>query len=202
MLFKRPSNILFLFFFLWMLSTSAYAVLGLPDNTARVGYSFGVSRLVVHDPAGETQPVVALQPIKFTYSDWLTGGYRFWAESYYQEASLPAGEEQVGQYFQQGGGRFVVQRNFKLTDYIKPWLGLGMDLSLGRQSYRHTMDDEGYLLARYDDRLQPSAGALIYLVNEWQINRDWNLGGTLLQRISLNEGASETSLSVFFLMRL
>jgi len=191
----------FLSLVLVLVSTNSYAAIGLPDNTARVGFSLGAARLYVSDPLGDTIPVVAVQPLKVMYSEWLSGGYRAWVESYYQEASMAADESHIGQYFQQGGMHFSIQRNFKIVEFFKPWIGLGVDLSLGRYTQRHTKDDEGYLLERYADRLQPTVGSLFYLVNEWQISKEWNMGGSVLQRLSFNKAVTETSFSLFFLTR-
>lgn len=198
---NRLINLVFLVVLLLLSIVNVHAAIGLPDNTARIGFSLGAARLQISDPVGDTQPVIAAQPLKLMYSEWLSGGYRVWLESYYQEASFAADETHIGQYFQQGGMHLSIQRNFNIAKYVKPWLGLGMDVSLGRYTQRHTKDDEDYLLELHADRLQPTAGALLYLVNEWQVSKEWSVGGTLLQRFSINNAVTESSFSIFFLTR-
>ena len=198
---NRPVVLCFFLLSFILMSMNVQAAIGLPESTAKIGFSFGAARLHVDDPVGDSEAVYAVQPLKVMYSEWLSGGYRTWFESYYQEASLSADEVHIGQYFQQSGIHFSVQKNIDVARYFKPWFGLGIDLSLGRYTQRHTKDDEGYLLESFSNRLEPTGGLLLYFVSEWQLSKEWSMGGNFLQRISLNQAVTQSSFSLFFLTR-
>lgn len=182
-------------------SSSASAALGLPDTTARFGIAPAFSNLKIIDPAGDTFAANVAQPFRLFYTDWLQGGYRYWLEGYYIEATLSADESHIGQYFRQAGGQASIQYNVTLNSYFKPWIGMGMDFSMGRYTLRYTKDVDGYLLKTYANRNQVTAALLFSLASEWEVRKDWFVGGSLLRRVSLNNTLSESSLSVILMKR-
>ncbi len=183
------------------LSGDALAVaIGLPENTARIGYTAGISRITVDDPAGSTKAAVDVQPLTLIYTDWLPGGLRYWAEGYYARTTLDAGGSDVGQNVRRYGARLALQRNLRWGQW-SPWLGVGADLSRNRYSIRHTVDSDGYLLNTYADRSATALGISAHIVTEWALARDWDLSAKLEQVIPVSGGIFETSLSVGVLYR-
>jgi hypothetical protein len=172
------------------------AAIDMPENTARFGYALGMARLSIDDPDGATDTVTEVQPITFTYTNWLNGGYRYWSELYYQQTSLDASTTAIGQDIAQYGLRFSVQRNLPMGDNWTPWLGLGLDLSRSDYSKRHTVDSDGFLLERFSDRDETGLGLVINLVTEWGLRDDWYLSAKLEQIIPLGNGLKATSLSI------
>lgn len=191
----------FYFMSVFFISENAIAALGLPDNTARLGYSLSLTRLNVDDPEGNTQAAYALQPFKFIYTDWKRSGNRLWLELFYQDAVLKATDTDVGQRFKHQGVNLIVQKNLRINSAVRPWIGLGLGLSIADSKKRHTVDDEGYLLKSYPNRRNESFGMLLSVVNEWQISREWTVGGNFLHRVTLNQSIAESSLSAYFLIR-
>lgn len=183
------------------MSGEAMAVaIGLPENTARIGYAAGFSRLAVDDPAGSTEAKWSVQPLTLIYTDWLSGGLRYWAEVYYHTASLDAGPGSVGQDVSRLGGRFSVQRSVNVGGW-SPWLGAGVAVSRDSYSARHTEDEDGFLLSAYPDRDETGFGVVLQAVNEWELSRQWDLSAKLEQLIPVSGGVSETALSFGVLYR-
>ena len=177
------------------------AALGLPENTARIGYAVGLSRLAVDDPAGSTKAAVSVRPLTLIYTDWLqSGGLRYWIEGYYASATLDAGANEVGQDVSRAGARVVLQRNIPLGSW-SPWLGLGLDVSRNRYSKRHTEDRDGFLLAAYPDRSTTGVGIVVHAVSEWAVAPAWDVLGKLEQVFAVSGDVSETALSIGVLYR-
>ena len=177
------------------------AALGLPENTARVGYAAGMSRLSVDDPAGSTKAKFGLQPVTLIYTDWMrSGGLRYWLEVYYTQATLDPGPTEVGQDASRAGLRAALQRNIRVGAW-SPWLGLGLDVSRNRFSQRHTEDSEGFLLTAYPDRSVTGVGLVAHVMSEWAIAREWDVHTKLEQVFAVSGGMNETSVSIGVLYR-
>jgi len=176
------------------------AAIGLPENTARIGYAVGVSRLAMDDPDGSTKAAVGVQPLTLIYTDWLPRGWRYWAEGYYFRTSLDASTSDIGQDASRIGARLAVQRNVQWGKW-SPWLGVGLDISRNHYSKRYTVDSDGFLLNAYPDRSSTALGITAHIVSEWALARDWDLSTKLEQVFPVNGGITETSLSVGVLYR-
>jgi hypothetical protein len=175
--------------------------LGLPQNTAKIGYSAGVTRVSVSDPDGPTKSNIGAQPFGLIYTDWFLGGYRYWSEAYYYSATLDDSGDNVGQDVERYGLRFSLQKNFRILQSWAPWLGAGLDLSQAKYTLRHTKDSEGYLLDKYPDRSEVAVSLLVNAVSEWSIARDWSLAFKLEQSIPLSSDVSEFLVSGVLLYR-
>lgn len=187
--------------FVFFTSEADAAALGLPENTARIGYAVSMSRLTVDDPAGTTKAKIDIQPITLIYTDWLrSGGLRYWIEGYYTNTTLRASATDVGQDASRMGARVALQRNIQVGSWA-PWLGLGIDISRNRLTKRHTEDNDGFLLATFPDRNTTGMGLVAHVVSEWAVAREWDVLGKLEQVFAVSGGVSETSLSVGVLYR-
>ena len=182
-------------------STNVNAVLGLPENTARLGYSLGIAKLDIDDPDGFTNTSYTVQPYKLIYTDWWQNGNRYWLEAFHQQTTIKPSEKFIGQHVKHTGVNFLIQKNYQINADIRPWLGMGMGFSVEQYSKRHTIDKEGFLLEKYSDRKTKSIGVLLNLVNEWQVSKTSTIGGSLFQRISLNREITESLFSVYYLVR-
>lgn len=171
------------------------AAIGLPANTARIGYAVGIYRMAVDDPDGATKAANSVQPLTLIYTDWLPGGLRYWAEGYFARTSLNAAAGKVAEDVSRYGIQFAVQRNFRWGRW-SPWLGVGMDVSRNRYSKRYTVDSDGYLLATYPDRSTTAVGISVHAISEWALARDWDLSAKLEQVIPVSGGITVTALTL------
>jgi len=161
--------------------------LGLPESTAKIGYSAGLAWVSIDDPDGDTQAATGTQPFGLIYTDWFLGDFRYWSEVYYYSASLDASATDIGQDVERYGARFSVQKNFRVMQRWAPWLGAGVDLSQAKYTLRHTLTDDGlYLGNRYDDRDEFAVSLLLNAVSEWSLSENWSVSLKLEQSIPLS----------------
>lgn len=177
------------------------APLGLPDNTAKFGYSIGAASVSVDDPDGATKDHWATQPFTLIYTDWFIGDIRQWSELYYFETSLQASDTTIGQNVENYGVRFSLQKSLRMTQSLAPWFGVGVGLSNSRYFTRHTKDAEGFLIQAYDDRSETNVSFLLNILNEWSLQKDWTVGAQLQQSIPAGGDLSEFSAALTVLYR-
>ena len=177
------------------------APLGLPQNTAKIGYSAGIARVSVDDPDGDTTSTTGGQPVGLIYSDWFLGDFRYWSELFYYSASLDATTNNIGQDVKRYGVRLSAQKSFRIIEKWAPWLGLGLDLSQAKYTLRYTKTEDGYLDKRFPDRDEFAVSLLVNAISEWSIARDWSVALKLEQSIPLSSDVSEFLVSGAVLYR-
>lgn len=175
------------------------AAIGMPESTLRVGYGIGLGDLSIDDPNGPTASKRAFQPFRIIVTDWFRGDIRYWGEFYYQDVTLSASQVSIGQKVNQYGLQLSAQKNFIVNTRWSPWLGVGVDLSQNKYSSRHTVDGDGFLQSRFADRSETDLGIILNLVSEAELNREWEMGVKLEQRLTITDGIDQLSLSVFVL---
>jgi len=175
--------------------------LGLPQSTAKIGYSAGFLWVSVDDQEGDTETSTGGQPFGLVYTDWFIGGFRYWSELYYYSASLDSSTNKIGQDVKRYGVRFSTQKSFRVVEKWAPWLGLGLDVSQAEYTLRHTKDNEGYLAERFPDRDEIVVSLLVNAISEWSIARDWSLALKLEQSIPLSGDVTEFIVSGVVLYR-
>ena len=179
----------------------AAAPLGLPQSTAKIGYSAGFVWLSVDDPDGDTENSTGGQPVGLIYTDWFLGDFRYWSELFYYAGSLDASATNIGQDVKRYGVRFSAQKSFRVMEKWAPWFGLGMDVSQAKYSVRHTKTDDGFLKERFPDRDEIAVSLLVNAVSEWSIARDWSIALKLEQSIPLSSDVYEFIVSGAVLYR-
>jgi len=187
--------------FLLTMQCSYAAPLGLPKNTAKIGYGIGAAYISVDDPDGDTKSDLAVLPFNFIYTDWLMGDIRHWTELYYYKTSLDADATNIGQDVERYGIRFSLQKSFRLARSWSPWLGAGIDVSNASYSARHTKDSDGFLIQAYPDRDATDVSLLLNMISEWSLHQDWTLGAKLEQSIPISGDIMEFSAVMTILYR-
>ncbi len=184
-----------------LVARPAYAALGLPENTAKLGYAMGTAYVSVDDPAGNTAKEWTLLPLTLIHTDWLIGDIRYWSELFYYKAVLDPTASKVGQNMEQYGFRISLQKNLRVTRLWVPWFGVGIGASQVIYTTRHTIDSDGFLLAAYSDREQTSVTLLLNIVSEWPLARNWDIGVKLEQAIPIDGDINESSALIMLLYR-
>jgi hypothetical protein len=187
--------------YLLLPSCGLTAPLGLPDNTAKIGYSIGTASISVDDPDGSTEDNWATQPFTLIYTDWFIQDIRQWSELYYFETALDADATRVGQNVERYGVRFSLQKSYRLTQSWSPWFGAGLDLSNTNYNTRHTKDADGFLIEAFDDRDETNVSLLFNILSEWSLRKDWTIGAKLQQLIPASGDISEFSAAMTILYR-
>jgi len=176
------------------------AALGQPKRTSMIGYAIGATQVSVDDPRGDTETAWALQPATLIYTARLMSGVRYWSELYYYTASLDAATDRIGQDVEQFGLQISLQKSLPVSPGWVTWFGAGIGVSQTSYTTRHTIDSEGYLLARYPDRSDTGAVLLLNVVSEWALDRNWGLGVKLEQAVAMagDTGGSQGSLTLLY----
>ena len=167
----------------------------------RVGYGFGAANLTVDDPAGPGGDALVVQPLSFIYARPIDQSTRLWTEAFYQEAALEATAERIGQSVRRYGLRASLVKRVPLRETLRPWLGIGLDLSQNHFTGRHLVDEEDFLLRTFPDRSAVNVGLVFNATSEWTLNRQWEVGAKLEQLFPLGNGVQSLSLSAVFLYR-
>lgn len=186
------------------LSNNHYSLagpLGLPKNTAKIGYGLGASYISVDDPDGDTKDQISPLPLNVVYTDWLFGDVRHWTELYYYKTSLDSDASNIGQDIERFGIRFSLQKSFRLARSWSPWLGAGLDVSNAKYSKRHTKDIDGFLIQSFPDRSETDASLVLNMVSEWALQQNWSFGAKLEQSIPFSGDIMEFSATVIILYR-
>jgi hypothetical protein len=188
---------------LWSTVSTAWAgVIGLPQQTAKVGVASGGGLFKVYDPNGDTAQALAVQPLQIFVTDWLVGRTKYWLTFYNQQYVLTASEQNIGQAVEQNGMRVLVQQNLALHRYWMPWVGVGFDVNYGEYRLRHHMDSDGYLTQRFADRDGINAGVVFSLTSEWQLSHSLSAGFQIEQVVPLGPTSRSTTATVLFMYNL
>ncbi len=171
------------------------AAIGMPQQTAKLGFAVGVANISVKDPTGATDNEWVLRPLNLLYTNQAFGLYRYWAEAFYQEAVLSASTSEIGQQVKQFGVKASLQREIASHNIGTSWLGVGLQLSYDRYEDRHTTDNSGFLAQVYPNRSGLEPALLLNYVLEKNI-AGWNVAGKVEKSIPFSDGTSEFIISV------
>ncbi|MBI3775097.1 MAG: hypothetical protein HY273_06020 [Gammaproteobacteria bacterium] len=174
--------------------------LGLPDNTARIGYSAGPAYISID--AARSAPNKTWSAVQsLIYTDWFLAGTRYWAALRYQQADFDAGVNKTGAHLTSYGARLSVQNSFRVTESFSPWLGFGLDITQNNYSKQFRVDSDGYLAERFAARSTLSSGVVLNAATEWSFGRAMHAGMQLEQLLSVNDKLRETTLWASLLYR-
>jgi hypothetical protein len=186
-----------------LVSSSTYgAALGQPQRTSMLGYGIGGALVSVDDPAGSTESSWTLQPITLTYTARIwSNGFRYWSDLYYYQAKLDASPTNIGQDAERYGMRLSFQKRLHIVPNFSTWYGAGIDISQEKFTTRYTVDNDGFLIKAYPDLEETSLAAIINVVSEWSVTRDWIIAAKLEQSIPTNGQISESLAAITLLYK-
>jgi len=175
---SHKNNIIHVIFSIILLfsTTTAFAAIGLPQSTARIGASLNLSYVKISEPDGASPESERMIPITLIATDWLPMGNRYWFEFINGQASYGASNNAVGQNLDYTALNLVVQRNIPLNKHVKPWFGAGLSLSRSLFRTRHTKTSDGFLIDSFEDRARNSLGILFNTTIDFELERNWFLG--------------------------
>lgn len=174
------------------------AAIGMPQQTARLGFALGFANFTVDDPDGDSEDDWAVRPLNIIYTDRAFGVYRYWAEAFYQDTVLSASNTQIGQEVKQLGIRGSMQREMARHSIGTSWLGAGFQLSHDNYRNRHTIDNAGFLAQTYSDRSGLEPALLLNYMFEQKL-AGWDLAGKIEKSIALGDGTNELTFSLALL---
>lgn len=175
--------------------------LGLPPNTARVGYGLGISYSTFDDPVSSTNKAWTKTPLEIIYTDWFIGGSRFWADISHSEAVVDPAREHVGQIVKIYGAGLSIQTTLRFFQGWSPWIGGGLKLNHIDYKKRHTIDEDGYLLERFGNARENNLGVILNVMGEGSLTRNVSLGGKIEQFFAFGEANRVLSFNITALYR-
>jgi hypothetical protein len=147
-----------------------------------VGYtpSYLVSNDVA-DPDGPTESLSDFVPISGAVVWDMTKYTRLWTEYHFVDLEINATTENIGQTITSHGALVSYQRKFAWSRSFKPWVGVGLGYDVAEFKGRHTIDVDGYLDQRFDDREVSFMSLHVNVAHEWKVSSDlyWGLYGDL-----------------------
>lgn len=193
------SSVTISLFLILFFTPQAYAVIGLPESTQRIGFAFGAVQMEVADPDGANPDAGSTVPANLIVTDWLPGGNRYWLELLHSKKSYQPTETEVGQNVRYTGFRALFQKNFRFDSSISPWLGAGLSISQTSYKTRHTKTSDGFLLEKFDDRSSNTIGFMINAVIDWELNSDWLAGIKADQTFNFGHNLNARGVAMYFL---
>lgn len=191
-----------LIFCLFLVMQTSYAsALGLPANTARVGYGMGTSYATFDDPVASSNKSWSQTPIQVIYTDWFIGGSRYWADINLSETIIDSGGSKTHQIVRSYGARLSIQNTLYAMQGWSPWIGAGVELNRVNYSKRHTTDEDGYLLQRFPNAHENNIGLIVNLMGEGMITRKISLGGRIEQFYAVTNTNHSFTMNIVALYR-
>lgn len=165
------------------------------------GVSANIGEFTINDPDGDTGtasvPYIGLHfitPVSQNYSKW-----RLFYSFYYRDFELSPTTEQIGQSVSSISFSTSIQKAFDVSEYYRPFVGVGVSVNVDRFTQRQISDDEGFLLKNYDDRDATNVGLLFNAgLNLKKFGKGYYFGFDADYHLSLGSGIDGLSANVFF----
>ncbi len=184
--------------FLFPLPVLAEAI-GQPDLTIKIGLGTKITQVTINDPEGRTRRVSKTLPTSLYLTDRLNNSTNYLFELYTANYAFEASDDYVGSVVRQSGVRLSFQKNLVVHPYFSPWFGVGFDTSYSQFKKRHTVDDEGFLIARYPNESKLGVALLLNIMQKWTVTPAFDIAAKLEYSAPLNQSVSGFSAGVIFL---
>ncbi len=161
-------HLVLLFLFIFAINTAAAT----EDSALGVGLGFAVAG--VEDPAGSTGNDQVFVPGLFYRGAWARDlDYAVGAR--YASGELTPTPTEIGQAFSHLELSLALHKRLRLLREFKTWVGGGVALARDTFETRQTVDGDGFLKDRYDNRESTGANVLLEVTAQYrtQNNHDW-----------------------------
>ncbi len=160
--------------FLIMVASAAQA----NDKSIRFGIMPIATYYTINDPLGPTQSKTEVTPLSAVAIFDSGRDARFFVHAFASQFTVDASPENIGQKVKIYGINGSYQTLFRMTRVIRPWIGLGLGYASESYQNRHNITAGGYLPAGqpFPDRHEDNYTALVNLSQEWQFNRNYDIG--------------------------
>lgn len=148
------------------------------------------------DSASETAVVgIMAMPMNRNFPAW-----RYWFQLGHNSFDLDAGVNEVGQDVTTTSLEAQIHRGFNVSSEFKPWLGVGLGVSLSDYEGRFTIDSDGFLADTYEDRSETNMFLVLNTgAASKKLDGGFHIGVSLSQKVPFDDGVEATELNLFFL---
>ena len=168
----------------------------------RFGAAAVMGNYTVEDPDGNAgdsseSSVVGIMtmPINRNFPGW-----RYWFQLGHNSFELDAATDEIGQDVTSTSVEGIIQKGFNVSSDFKPWLGAGVGAAMSDFNDRFTVDSDGFLAERFEDRSSNSAYLILNTgISSRELSKGFYVGVSLSYKKPLNDGIEATELNLFFL---
>ncbi|MCP4747025.1 MAG: porin family protein [Desulfobacteraceae bacterium] len=172
--------------FFFMCAVLLIPAIGAADT--KVGILPGFAVLTVEDPDGDTDNESVFVPFALAMTHDFDSQLRLYSEFAYYDFDLDAGTDKIGQEVSGYQLSASVQRLFKFSHALQFYAGFGLAYTNAEFKDRYTVDSDGFLDTRYDDRDESFLSGLVSLSREWDIAESISLGFHLSYQHAFGDG--------------
>jgi len=175
-----------------------------PLSNAETRFGVGVTQgnYSVEDPDGSADSTteasifgVVTMPMSRNWPD-----YRYWFQVAHKSFELDASTSEVGQEVTSTSLSAIIQRSFSISSDFRPWLGLGAGAGINDYEGRHTIDEDGFLKDRFDDRSNTSMYLILNAgISFRKLDNGVFIGTSINYERPIDDGIESTNLNVFLL---
>lgn len=153
----------------------------------KVGAAPAMVSFTVDDPDGDTETVNAAVPWALAAVYDLDNKARIYTTATYFDFNLDADTDAVGQDITGYQLSCAYQRIIKLSYSFQFYLGAGVVYTSTEFENRYTVDDDGYLADRFEDREENIFSAIVDISNEWELNDSIDIGFNISYQHALQD---------------
>ena len=157
---------------------------------SKVGVAPGFLLATVEDPDGDADSYSGLLPLSLVFSHDLSNKTRIYSTFSYFSFDLDAGTDKIGQDISGYELAATWQRIFKLGYELHFFAGIGFGYTNADFTKRHTVDEDGYLARRYEDRSEGYLSIIGNISKEWEVTDIIDVGFNLSYKHALSDGVS------------
>ncbi|MBL4866745.1 MAG: hypothetical protein JKY67_10265 [Pseudomonadales bacterium] len=172
-------------------------------QNSRYGASVNFGNLSVSDPSGSTESKSKLfingimtLPMNRNYPNW-----RYWFDVSYTSFDLEPSITNLGQQVSSFSITSIAQKGFNVSSEFRPWIGLGLSLSLNDFENRFNIDRDGYIADHFSNRSETNLGAVFNVgLSLYPLKNGVFVGSNFSVFSPFDDGIELTKLSIFFLL--
>jgi len=193
--FKR---ICVLSFFIVFFNSSVYA----SGIEASWGIGFGYSAFELDADEGTVESINEVTPIHLFYLAEMGSTSRLNVELFHYDLKFDSKPAQtIGAQVLNTGLNFLYEEELKISNYFKPILGVGLQLSKVAQTSRHSTTANGDLDSKLPDVDEFAASMLVSAGYDVQVTDGMVVYGRLMQTIGISNDLTETQFLIAFMFK-
>lgn len=191
-------RILVLSFIVLFFNTSVFAS-GIEGS---YGFGFATGSYQLKASEGTVDGEVYTSPIHLFYMAEMGSTSRLNVEFFHYDIKFKSKPAQtLGTTVLNSGVNFLYEEELKFSNFFKPILGAGLQLSKVVQTARFKLDAQGFRIADYPDKDDFAASMLVSAGYDVHITDNMVLYARVLQTLGISNDLSETQILFAFMFR-
>jgi hypothetical protein len=173
----------------------------LADKETKIGVSPAFVNFDIDDPDGSADSFAGFQGLSITTIHNFNNKQRLLAVLNYYDFDVDASTSDIGQEVKGYQLGTYIQQKMRVSRALNFYAGLGLAYSSIEFKNRHTLDHDGYLRERFDDRKEGFLSLMANVSKEWAITEKFDLGTDLSFQYGIGDVFSGLKLSLNLLYK-